>query len=105
MAAMEQFETEATRVVLGRPVRFSGVETEQDEALALERLRTAATLAGFQQISFEFEPVAAAYQYETQLDPVVRRFFSKTFGAEKLRSGEELTTVAKGLALRALEES
>ena len=37
--------------------------------------------------------------------PVVRRFFSKTFGANKLRSGEELTTVAKGLALRALEET
>jgi molecular chaperone DnaK (HSP70) len=35
--------------------------------------------------------------------PVVRRFFSRTFGAGKLRSGEELTTVAKGLALRALE--
>jgi hypothetical chaperone protein len=35
--------------------------------------------------------------------PVVRRFFSKTFGADKLKSGEELTTVAKGLALRALE--
>ena len=35
--------------------------------------------------------------------PVVRRYFSKTFGATKLRSGDELTTVAKGLALRALE--
>jgi hypothetical chaperone protein len=35
--------------------------------------------------------------------PVVRRFFSRTFGSDKLRSGEELTTVAKGLALRALE--
>jgi hypothetical chaperone protein len=35
--------------------------------------------------------------------PYVRRFFAKTFGAEKLRGGEELTTVAKGLALRALE--
>jgi hypothetical chaperone protein len=35
--------------------------------------------------------------------PYVRRYFSKTFGPAKLRSGEELTTVAKGLALRALE--
>lgn len=35
--------------------------------------------------------------------PYVRRFFSRTFGADKLRGGEELTTVAKGLALRALE--
>jgi hypothetical chaperone protein len=36
--------------------------------------------------------------------PVVRRYFSRTFGADKLCSGEELTTVAKGLALRALKE-
>ena len=35
--------------------------------------------------------------------PYVRRFFSKTFGPHKLKGGEELTTVAKGLALRALE--
>lgn len=67
-SAMEQFNTEASRVVLGRPVRFSGAENAKDEALALERLRSAAELAGFQEVSFEFEPVAAAYQYETQLD-------------------------------------
>jgi hypothetical chaperone protein len=35
--------------------------------------------------------------------PYVRRFFAKTFGSHKLRDGGELTTVAKGLALRALE--
>ena len=36
--------------------------------------------------------------------PYVRRFFARTFGADKLKGGEELTTVAKGLALRALED-
>ena len=36
--------------------------------------------------------------------PYVRRFFARTFGSHKLKGGEELTTVAKGLALRALEE-
>jgi hypothetical chaperone protein len=36
--------------------------------------------------------------------PYVRRFFAKTFGSHKLKGGEELTTVAKGLALRALED-
>jgi hypothetical chaperone protein len=66
--AMEQFGTGATQVVLGRPVRFSGAENEADEQLALRRLTTAAELAGFKQVSFELEPVAAAYQYETQLD-------------------------------------
>jgi hypothetical chaperone protein len=67
-AAMEQFGTSASQVVLGRPVRFSGAENEVDEQLALRRLTAAAELAGFKQVSFELEPVAAAYQYETQLD-------------------------------------
>lgn len=35
--------------------------------------------------------------------PVVRRYFGRTFGADRVRGGEELTTVAKGLALRALD--
>jgi hypothetical chaperone protein len=67
-AVIEQFGVSADRVVLGRPVRFAGADTEADEKLALDRLRTAAELAGFSAVTFEFEPVAAAYQYETQLD-------------------------------------
>src|SRR5215204_2912655 len=67
-AAVEQFGTSASQVVLGRPVRFSGADSAEDEQLALQRLQAAAELAGFQQISFELEPVAAAYQYETQLN-------------------------------------
>jgi hypothetical chaperone protein len=34
--------------------------------------------------------------------PAVRRLFAEKFGADKLRSGGELTSVAEGLALRAL---
>ena len=34
--------------------------------------------------------------------PAVRRLFAHRFGTERLRGGDELTTVAKGLALRAL---
>src|SRR5215510_10829264 len=67
-AVIEQFAVSASKVVLGRPVRFAGAESEADEKLALERLRVAAELAGFSEVTFEFEPVAAAYQYETQLD-------------------------------------
>ena len=65
---IEQFGISATSVVLGRPVRFAGADTEADETLALNRLRSAANLAGFSEVNFELEPVAAAYQYETQLD-------------------------------------
>jgi hypothetical chaperone protein len=37
--------------------------------------------------------------------PAVRRIFAERFGEQRLRGGEELTTVARGLALRALEQS
>lgn len=37
------------------------------------------------------------------LTPAVRRLFRRKFGADRLRGGEELTTVARGLALRAME--
>ena len=67
-AVIEQFGVDASSVLLGRPVRFAGAESDADEKLALERLKSAAERAGFSEVSFEFEPVAAAYQYETQLD-------------------------------------
>jgi hypothetical chaperone protein len=37
----------------------------------------------------------------SSLVPSVRRIFETRFGAERLRSGGELTSVASGLALRA----
>jgi hypothetical chaperone protein len=37
----------------------------------------------------------------SSLVPAVRRLFEERFGAERLRSGGELTSVASGLALRA----
>lgn len=56
------------RARVGRPVRFVGAETEEDDDYAVSRLREAFTIAGFEQVDFEFEPVAAAYSYESTLD-------------------------------------
>lgn len=53
---------EITSVVLGRPVNFGADATLND--VALGRLRTAAELAGFDYITFELEPIAAALSYE-----------------------------------------
>jgi hypothetical chaperone protein len=39
----------------------------------------------------------------SSLVPAVRRIFEERFGVEKISSGSEFTSVAKGLALRALE--
>jgi hypothetical chaperone protein len=44
-------------------VHFVSAETSADDQRAEARLRQAAQLAGFQQVSFEFEPVAAARHY------------------------------------------
>jgi hypothetical chaperone protein len=51
---------------LGRPVKFSQ-DPEQDRK-AEDTLREAAYLAGFSQVDFELEPVAAALYYEKTLD-------------------------------------
>jgi hypothetical chaperone protein len=67
-AAEAQFGDIGSRVVVGRPVHFSGAGSEGDDAFALSRLRRALEWVGFEEIVFEFEPVAAAYEFETQLD-------------------------------------
>ena len=54
-------------VVLGRPVAFS--KNSETDAFAEQRLLAAAQLAGFTQISFQYEPVAAALACEEMLLP------------------------------------
>jgi hypothetical chaperone protein len=54
------------RAVVGRPVRFAG-EGRSDERLALSRLRSAFVRAGFDEVVFEYEPVAAAWHYALRL--------------------------------------
>jgi len=55
-------------VVCGRPARFSGAETAEDDAFAEGRLRGALAQAGFDEVAFEYEPVAAALGYRERLD-------------------------------------
>src|SRR5688500_11817531 len=50
---------------LGRPVKFS--ESRQQDHRAQETLRQAAQEAGFKKVDFEFEPVAAALDYEQSM--------------------------------------
>ena len=56
------------KVIAGRPVRFVGAKTPEDDAFAVERLRRAFALAGFENVNFEYEPVGAAWFYESSLD-------------------------------------
>jgi len=49
--------------VLGRPVHFADSTGEEDDRRAEARLRVAAETAGFEEVRFELEPVAAALHY------------------------------------------
>ena len=57
-----------SRVVVGRPVNFSDAQNHDDNEFALGRLRAAIAQCGFEDIVFEYEPVAAAYSYEQTLN-------------------------------------
>jgi hypothetical chaperone protein len=55
------------RVVLGRPVHFVDGDPVRDQQ-AEDALRQAARDAGFENISFQLEPIAAALDYEQRID-------------------------------------
>ncbi|MEO8593748.1 MAG: Hsp70 family protein [Candidatus Solibacter sp.] len=66
--AEAQFGGPARTVVAGRPVRFVGAEKPEDDTFAEDRLREAFHIAGYRNVHFELEPVAAAHYYESTLD-------------------------------------
>jgi len=57
-----------SRAVVGRPVRYWGADTEEDDARAVSRMREALAKAGFTDVVFEYEPVGAAARYAARLD-------------------------------------
>lgn len=66
--AAHEFERPVRYAMVGRPVRFVGAETAEDDEFAVARLREAFAHAGFERVDFEMEPVAAACAYESTLD-------------------------------------
>ena len=67
-SAEAQFGDLGTTIVVGRPVHFSGTRDETDDQFAIARLRAAFVKAGFDNVHFLPEPVAAAYKYQQRLD-------------------------------------
>lgn len=64
--ANQHFDADVDRVVLGRPAKFSADPDE--DRLAEQRLERAALSAGFREVSFCPEPVAAAHDFHLDLD-------------------------------------
>ena len=58
---------EINHTVIGRPVNFQGLKSEKANQQAESILYKAAKRAGFDQVLFQFEPVAAGLDYESQL--------------------------------------
>jgi hypothetical chaperone protein len=63
--ANRHYGTDVRRALFGRPARFS--ESDENDALAEERLSAAAQFAGFSEVHFCPEPIAAAYDFRSRL--------------------------------------
>lgn len=76
--ANAHFGEDVTRVVLGRPARFA--PDEADDRYAEGRLESAARLAGFKEIHFFQEPIAAAFGYDRESSTKSEVVFAADFG-------------------------
>lgn len=65
--AENQIQTELKKVVMGRPVHFRDNDTKGDQK-AEDELRNIAQMIGFEEIYFQFEPIAAAFAHEDKLE-------------------------------------
>lgn len=64
--AEKQLNTELTQVVLGRPVRYHDTNDTRDK-LAQDTMELIMKEQGFKEVHFQFEPIAAALDYESTL--------------------------------------
>ncbi|GDY26931.1 molecular chaperone [Agarivorans sp. Toyoura001] len=60
-------QAELEKVVIGRPVNFQGLNSDLSNQQAISILNNAASFAGFKQVEFLFEPMAAGLSYQQQL--------------------------------------
>lgn len=65
--AEQSLEQDITQVVIGRPINFHNRGGEKSNQQAQKILYQAASRAGFKDIEFQFEPVAAGLEYESTL--------------------------------------
>lgn len=61
-------QQEFSQIMIGRPVNFHGLLGKDGNKQALSIIDSAAAKVGFKEVQFLMEPVAAAYDYERQLN-------------------------------------
>ncbi|TKI06683.1 molecular chaperone [Martelella alba] len=65
--AEAELNTPITHAMVGRPINFQGTGGEESNRQAQGILQRAATRAGFADVAFQFEPVAAGLDFEATL--------------------------------------
>jgi hypothetical chaperone protein len=65
--AEENQQKEITKTVIGRPINFQGLKGEESNRQALTILTNAAKRVGYKNVEFQYEPVAAGFEYEASL--------------------------------------
>ena len=63
-----QLGKSVTQTVIGRPINFQGLRGEESNQQAIQVLTNAAKRVGFKDIEFQFEPVAAGFEFEASLE-------------------------------------
>lgn len=61
-------QREISQTVIGRPVNFQGIKPTESNQQAIHILTNAAKKAGFKDVEFQFEPVAAGFEFEASLE-------------------------------------
>ena len=62
-----QLQRDVTQTVIGRPINFQGLHGEESNRQALTVLTNAAKRVGFKEVEFQYEPVAAGFEFEASL--------------------------------------
>ncbi|WP_158783555.1 molecular chaperone [Pantoea sp. BAV 3049] len=70
--AEQQLNDSITQAVIGRPINFQGLGGDEANRQAQGILARAASRAGFKEVAFQFEPVAAGLDYEATLQAETR---------------------------------
>lgn len=94
--AEQTIQQELTHAVLGRPVHFHDTDATADKA-AQDTLAEIAHLVGFKEVTFQYEPIAAALTYETTIRTEQLALIidmgggTSDFTVIRLRPGEAIT--------------
>jgi len=63
---------EITQTVIGRPINFQGLNAHKSNSQAIEILTRAAKRIGFKDVEYQYEPVAAGFEFEATLNEETR---------------------------------